>query len=133
MRTKSILLTGALLIGANALMAAQAAPANNAWVDQLYKAKLGRSSPAEEARLKAERANTAFREEITFKVAGPANPWLEQFYKAKLGRNSPMEEARLRDLGANTAFREVATLEARSANTWLEDFYKANLGRSAPM
>ena len=31
MRTKSILLTGALLIGANALMAAQAAPANNNW------------------------------------------------------------------------------------------------------
>jgi len=67
MRTKSILLTGALLIGANALMAAQAAPASNNWVDQFYKAKLGRSSPAEEARLKAERANTAFREEITLK------------------------------------------------------------------
>jgi hypothetical protein len=132
MRTKSILLTGALLIGANALMAAQAAPANNNWVDQLYKAKLGRSSPAEEARLKAERANTAFREEITFEVAGPANPWLEQFYRAKLGRNSPMEESRLRAERTNTAFREDITREARPANNWFEDFYKAKFGRSAP-
>jgi hypothetical protein len=132
MRTKSILLTGALLIGANALMAAQAAPASNNWVDQFYKAKLGRSSPAEEARLKAERANTAFREEITLEVAGPANPWLEQFYRAKLGRNSPMEESRLRAERANTAFREDITREPRPANTWFEDFYKAKFGRSAP-
>ena len=132
MRTKSILLTGALLIGANALMAAQAAPASNNWVDQFYKAKLGRSSPAEEARLQAERENTAFREEITFEVAGPANPWLEQFYRAKLGRNSPMEESRLRAERANTAFREDITREPRPANTWFEDFYKAKFGRSAP-
>jgi len=132
MRTKSILLTGALLIGANALMAARAAPVNNNWVDQLYKAKLGCSSPAEEARLKAERANTAFREETTVEVAAPANPWLEQFYRAKLGRNSPMEESRLRDVGATTAFREDTAREARPANTWFEDFYKAKFGRSAP-
>jgi hypothetical protein len=132
MRTKTILLTGALLIGANALMAAQAAPASNNWVDQLYKAKLGRSSPAEEARLKAERANTAFREEAAAEVTGPANPWLEQFYRTKLGRNSPMEEARLKAERGNTAFREETTPEARPANTWFEDFYRAKFGRSAP-
>ena len=131
MRTKTILLTGALMLGANALMAAQAIPANNDWVDQLYKAKLGRSSPAEEARVKAERANTAFREEATVEVAGPANPWLEQFYRAKLGRNSPMEESRLRAEGANTAFREE-TREARPANDWFEQFYKAKFGRNVP-
>jgi hypothetical protein len=132
MRTKSILLTGALLIGANALMAAEAAPANNNWVDQLNKAKLGRSSPAEEARLRAELANTAFREDPTVEVARPANPWLEQFYMAKLGRNSPMEESRLKAEQANTAFREDATREARPANNWFEDFNKAKFGRSAP-
>ena len=128
----SILFTGALALGANALMAAQAAPANNNWLDQFYKAKLGRSSPAEEARLKAEGTNTAFREEITTEVAGPANPWLEQFYKAKLGRNSPMEESRLRAEGANTAFREETIREARPANNWFEDFYRAKFGRSSP-
>src|SRR6185503_2063949 len=132
MRTKTILLTGALMLGANALMAAQAIGANNDWVDQVYKAKLGRNSPAEEARLKAERTNTAFREETTVEVAGPANPWLEQFYRAKLGRNSPAEESRLRAERGNTAFREDLTREARPGNNWLEEFYKAKFGRSVP-
>lgn len=132
MRTKGILLTGALLLGANALMAAQAAPANTDWVDQLYKAKLGRNSPAEEARLKAERANTAFREEATVEVAGPANPWLEQFFRGKLGRNSPMEESRLKAERADTAFREETPPAARPATSWFEDFYKAKFGRSVP-
>jgi len=126
------LLTGALAFGANTLMAAQAPSATDTWLNQFYKAKLGRSSPAEEARLNAERANTAFREEITFEVAGPANPWLEQLYRAKLGRNSPMEESRLRADRANTAFREETTGEARPANNWFEQFYKAKYGRSAP-
>lgn len=129
---RSILFTSALALGANALMAAQPSQASNQWLDQFYKAKLGRSSPAEEARLRAEGANTAYREEITPAVAGPANPWLEQFYKAKLGRNSPMEESRLRAEGQNTAFREETTREARPANTWFEDFYRAKFGRTAP-
>jgi len=129
---KSVLLTGAVALGANALMAAQASQPSNNWVDQLYKAKLGRSSPAEEARQKAERANTAFREEATVEAAGPANPWLEQFYQAKLGRNSPMEESRLRTEGAKTAFREETIREARPANSWFEQWYKAKFGRSGP-
>jgi hypothetical protein len=134
MRTfvKSILFTGALVIGANALMAAQASQPSNNWLDQFYKAKLGRSSPMEEARLKSERANTAYREEFALEVAGPANPWLEQFYRAKLGRNSPMEESRLRAEGANTAFREETTRDPRPANNWFEQWYKAKFGRSAP-
>lgn len=132
MRMKSVLLTSALAIGANALMAAQASQANNQWLDQFYKAKVGRSSPMEEARLKAEAANTAYREEITTAVFGPANPWLEQFYRAKLGRNSPMEESRLRAEGANTAFREENTREAGPASNWFEEFYRAKFGRNAP-
>ena len=128
---KSILLTGALVMGANALMASQAVSAGDRWLDQFNKAKLGRSSPAEEARLRAEGQNTAFREE-TREVAGPANPWLEQFFKAKLGRNSPMEESRLRAEGQNTAFREETTHEAQPANNWFEQFYKAKFGRNAP-
>ena len=129
---KSILLTGALAMGANALMAAQAVTASDNWLDQFYKAKLGRSAPTTEARVKAEGANTAFREEITPAAAGSANPWLEQFYRAKLGRNSPMEEARVKAEGQNTAFREESTPEARPANNWFEQFYKAKLGRGVP-
>jgi hypothetical protein len=127
-----VLLASAFALGANNLMAAQAAPASDTWLDQFFKAKLGRNSPAEEARLKAERANTAFREATTFEAAGPANPWLEQLYRAKLGRNSPMEESRLRAERANTAFREETTREARPADNWFEQFYKAKYGRSAP-
>jgi hypothetical protein len=129
---KGILLTGALAMGANALMAAQAVTASDHWLDQFYKAKLGRSSPMTEARVKAEGANTAFREEITPAVAGPANPWLEQFYRAKLGRNSAMEEARVKAEGENTAFREESTPKARPTNNWFEEFYKAKFGRGVP-
>lgn len=128
---KTFLFTGALALGANALMAAQAGSTND-WLDQLSRAKLGRSSPAAEARVKAEGANTAYREEATREVAGPANPWLEQFYRAKLGRNTPMEESRLRAVEENTAFREEISHEARPANNWFELFYKAKHGRSAP-
>ena len=129
---KSILLTGALAMGANALMAAQAVTASDNWLDQFYKAKLGRSSATTEARVKAEGANTAFRDEATAEAAGPANPWLEQFYRAKLGRNSPMEESRLKVEGTNTAFREETTPQARPTNNWFEQFYKAKFGRSVP-
>jgi hypothetical protein len=88
---RSILFTGALVMGANGLMAAQG---TNSWFEQWYRTKFGRNSPMEEARQKAERANTAFREETTHEVTAPANTWFEQWYKTKFGRSSPREEAR---------------------------------------
>ena len=128
---RSILFTGALVMGANSLMAS---PASKAWLEQWYRAKYGRSSPTEEARQRAERANTAFREEAATEVAHPANPWLEQWYRAKFGRSSPMEEARQKAERANTAFREETTRQvAPPANEWLEQWYKAKFGRSSPM
>jgi hypothetical protein len=42
----------------------------------------------EEARVKAEGQNSAFREEST-REAPPVNNWFEQFYKAKFGRSVP--------------------------------------------
>lgn len=93
---RSILFTGALAMGANGLFGAQA---SNTWFDQWYKAKHGRNSPAEEARLKAERENTAFREETPAHVA-PATPnWIEQHLKAKHGRGTRAEEARQKAAG----------------------------------
>src|SRR6266852_9152273 len=115
---KSILFTGVLVMGANGLMASQA---SNSWLDQWYRAKYGRSSPAEEARQRAEQANTAFREETAADEVRPANAWLEQWYRAKFGRSSPMEEARQKAARANTAFREETTREvAPPANAWME-------------
>ena len=54
----------------------------------------------EEARQKAEQANTAFHEETApraesrIEPATPINSWRVQWFKAKYGRYSPMEEAR---------------------------------------
>ena len=93
---RSILLTGALVVGANAAMASQV---NNTWLEQWYRAKYGRNSPAEEARQRAARENSTPREEVTARVARPANEWYENWYKAKFGRSSPMEDARKKAAG----------------------------------
>lgn|SRR5690348_9283280 len=61
-------------------------PANN-WFETFVHAKLGRLTAAENARIRAERETTPFREET---VAGaPANTWLNDFWKAKYGRPFP--------------------------------------------
>ena len=96
---KTILFTGALVMGANGLMAG---PVSDSRLDQFYRAKLGRRSPTTEARQRAEAENTAFREEPapeTRQVAAPANTWLDQWYRAKYGRPSPQEEARQKAQG----------------------------------
>ncbi len=65
------------------------APANS-WYEQWYKAKFGRSSPAEEARQKDEKESTAFREEKQLeRKPTPRNEWLDQWYRAKYGRPAP--------------------------------------------
>ena len=116
---KSVLLATGITVGASSLPAAQD------WTNQYFKAKLGRNSPAEDARLRAERANTAFRQE-SLNVAAPN--WIEQHFKAKLGRNSPAEEARLRDLQDSTAFRQEPPAKV-TAPTWIEQYMKGKLGR----
>src|SRR6266851_3373620 len=103
---RTILFTGTLVIAASGLMAASP---SDSWLDQWYKAKYGRSSPTEEARQRAEQANTAFREETTPRTATSANTWLENFWRAKYGRSSPTEEARLRAERGSTAYREDVT------------------------
>jgi hypothetical protein len=133
---RSILLTVALVMGANGVMAAQN---SSDWFEQWYKAKYGRNSPAEEARQAAERNNTASREEVAPAAAKPANDWFERWYQAKVGRNSRMEELRQRIETENT-IEEAANESAgpvavhpsavHSSNDWRAQLYKAKLGRS---
>jgi len=131
---RGMLITGALAMGANGLFAGQFNTTSNGWFEQWHKAKFGRNSPAEEARLKADRETTAFREEFTPEVAGPANTWFEQYYRGKYGRNSPAEEARLNAARESTAFREESVPKAAGpANTWVEQYYKGKYGRNSPM
>ena len=122
---RSIIFTGAMAMGATGLMAA---PASD-WFDQWHKAKYGRSSPAEEARLKAERESPAFREQTPSRVAPARVNWTEEHFKAKLGRNSPTEEDRLKAERENTAFREEPDREAVPAKTWFDEWYRAKYGR----
>lgn len=116
-----------LALGASCLAAEQK---SSAAADQLFKAKLGRSSPAEEARNKAEAESTAFREELSAEAA--TRNWKEQYFKAKFGRN-PAQEARQKAEQANTAYREEPTSEAAPAATnWRDEFFKAKYGRPSP-
>ncbi|HEX9198441.1 MAG TPA: hypothetical protein VF865_02705 [Acidobacteriaceae bacterium] len=87
---RSILITGTLAIFANSSMVAQT---GNGWFEHWYRAKYGRPSPTEEARLKTQQANAASQEATPALVT--ANGGFEQWYRAKYGRPSPSEEARL--------------------------------------
>ena len=121
----------ALAIGGPNLMPAQT---SSDWSEQWHRTKFGRSSPTEEARIKAERASTAHREVAPPVVARPTNDWFrEQWYKTKFGRNSPAEQRRLDAEQATTAFREETHAGAPTNNTWLsEQRYKTKYGRSSP-
>jgi hypothetical protein len=121
---QSIVITGALTLGVNGLMAAQF---SNDGMEQRFQAKYGRPSATEEERLKAEMANTAFREEASQPTA--AVNWTEQYFKAKFGRPSPVEEARLKAERDSTAFREEPDTEWPSALSFRNEQFRAKYGR----
>jgi hypothetical protein len=124
---RSALYAATLLIGAGGLTAQE-----TSWFDQWYQQRFGRTSPAAEERQKAERANTAFREE-TRPAAAPANRWFDQWYQTKFGRISPREEARRKAEQANTAYREEPKAEATApARSWFDRWYEARFGRTSP-
>ena len=91
--TRSILLTTVFAIVGSTSMVAQS---SSSWSEQWYRAKFGRPSPAEEARLQAQQANTAYREATPAQAAAPDNSRFEAWYRSKYGRPSPTEEARLK-------------------------------------
>ena len=133
MRTivKNMLLAAAVTLTASPFAIAQ--NSSNGF-DEWYRAKYGRPSPVEEARIEAEQANTAYREVASTAALSPGNGWFEGWYRAKYGRPSPIEGARLEQYQANTAYREVAPVEAAPAgNTWFEGWYRAKYGRPSPL
>ncbi len=127
--TRGILFTAVLAMVASTSMVAQ----SNSWSEQWYRAKYGRPSPTEEARIQAQQATTAYREAKPSPTAVPVNTWFEGWYRAKYGRPSPTEEARLQAVESNTAYREAApTKSAAPVNTWFEGWYRAKYGRPSP-
>lgn len=123
----SMLMAGTLLLGAGNL-SAMASEGANSWIEQWHVSKHGRNSAMEEARVKAERVDTAYREE---KVVPASDAWIENFTRAKMGRGSPTEESRLRTEEAATAYREEAVKLTPSADNRTEEFWRSKLGRPA--
>ena len=117
---------------ATALLAGAAlAEPSNSWSEQWFRAKFGHSSPVEEARMKAEAANTAYREDTTTVDGGVTKPQpypFEQVFKAKYGRYSPIEENRRTAETANTAFRDDPSTGVHDQHGWTHDFVKAKYG-----
>lgn len=98
---KSILLVGALTIGASGLFAS---PAGNNWINHQYRAKLGRNTPSVDAEMQAQQANSAYR-------AAPAKlhkvDYLKQDFREKLGRTVyPPRTASERAADLNSAYRQ---------------------------
>ena len=73
--------------------------------DQWYRAKFGRSTPAEEARIQQEKDSTAYRVEPAGPMAAEPERWSENHFRQKYGRSTPLNEARLQEEQANSAFR----------------------------
>ncbi len=134
---RSILFIGALAIGANSLLIAQT---TSPWFEGWYRAKFGRPSPTEQARINATKATEPARAAQADARAGtaptPVNTWFEQWYRDKYGRPSPTEEARLEVQRARVAPRaESAAKSAKAAaptNTWFENWYRDKYGRPSP-
>lgn len=121
---QSMLLTGALALGASGLTDARS---NNNGMEQRFKAKYGRPSAMEEARLKADLADRAFRQEPSQRSV--AANWTEQYFMAKFGRNTPAEEARLKAERESTAYREAPAAERAPALSLRDEQYRAKYGR----
>ena len=72
----------------------QATSPSNAWFEGWYRAKYGRPSPSEEARIKGEKASADHPEAALRHATTPTNDWYDGWYRAKFGRPSPLEEVR---------------------------------------
>ena len=110
-----------LLLSTFGLAVASANPASELW----FRAKFGRSSPAEEARQRTEMASTAFRTAPRSVTA----PWTDEWFRAKHGRPSPSEQARLDAEQASSAFRQGDSTLQPNRN-WFGEWHKARFGRN---
>ncbi len=134
---RNILFIGTLAVSANSLLIAQT---TNPWFEGWYRAKFGRPSPTEQARIDAvkakEPANAVHTDAKAETSPALANTRFENWYRDKYGRPSPTEEARIEAQRASVTPRpEVAakpSKTASSANTWFENWYRDKYGRPSP-
>ena len=147
MRTTMILVTGALF--------SLAAFGADSFTAKRYRAKYGRSTPAEEAR-----ENTAVQREApaccrtrndSFNNARPLRTFAEMFFHAKYGRNTAAAEARENLAAEETAkhvhactqlgkcilmqahAQPVRTVPIAQSDSWRETFLHAKYGLTFPV
>lgn len=103
---KSILFSGILAIIATGSMFAQT---TNSGFEARYRAKFGRPSPTEQARLNAQAVNAASPQAaLAVNAVAANNGGFEARYRAKVGRPSPTEEARLNSEQGNSVVAGAA-------------------------
>ena len=123
---KSILFTF-ILATSSSLLVAQ--PGSN-YAEQWYRAKFGRPSPTEQARIDAtQKRAVAPADSSAVLGTKHGNPWLEQLYQAKHGRPTPNEEARLRE--ANLGRDSVMTSKLAPVDDQFENWFRAKYGRAS--
>lgn len=126
-----IILSAVFTMGANSLLLAQP---GNSYAEQWYRAKFGRPSPTEQARIDAAQKATTTQPAVTAVLpkTALANTFAEQLHRAKYGRPTPREEARLREanLGKNET---LLSRTSTPANERFENWYRAKYGRPSPL
>jgi len=127
---RNVLFTGILAIIATGPVFAQTV---NVGFEQWYRAKFGRPSPTEQARLTSQPVNSASTNTTPLLVPDSANSGFEQRYRAKVGRPSTTEEGRLNTPRGNTdPLEPMQPMVAVSDRSGLEHRYQAKYGRPSP-
>ena len=102
--------------------------------DARHRAKFGRNTPQTEARIKAERESTAYRDAAkTAPATAPARTDdADARHRAKFGRPTPAEEARINEERQSTAYRDANVDKTVPRQDWENDRHQSKFGRPAP-
>jgi hypothetical protein len=100
--------------------------------DARHRAKFGRNTPQTEARIKAERESTAYRDATRPSAAEIRTADAEARHRAKFGRPTPAEEARINEERQSTAYRDANVDKTVPRQDWENDRHRSKFGRSAP-
>lgn len=127
---KTIVFAALFTIGANGILTAQT---SSAWAGQYYRAKFGRPSTTEEARIKTAETTAAVTNSVTvYRPAADENAWMEQWFLDKYGRHTPKVEARLREI-ALTNSSAASGQTSVPVDTRFDNWYRAKYGRPSPI
>lgn len=123
-----VLIVGAVAVGASMPMLAQT---GNPWLEQWYRAKFGRPSPAATTQQDSTRcAGPSTAATATTTTTAPADSWFENWYRDKFGRPSPLEQANPQQ--PVKLFKADNQKQQRPVNTWFEQWYRDKYGRPSP-